>query len=83
MLSGIGPAQQLRSHDIAVKVNLPGAGANLNDHTMTPIVWATKDFDRSVATGHPGEHGPLAAARRWPLLLNRWRCRRISLHQRQ
>ena len=43
MLSGIGPAQQLRAHDIAVKVNLPGVGANLNDHTMTPIVWATKD----------------------------------------
>jgi choline dehydrogenase len=43
MLSGIGPAQQLRAHDIAVKVDLPGVGANLNDHTMTPIVWATKD----------------------------------------
>jgi choline dehydrogenase len=33
----------LRAHDIAVKVDLPGVGANLNDHTMTPIVWATKD----------------------------------------
>ncbi len=43
MLSGIGPAQQLRAHDIAVEVDLPGVGANLNDHTMTPIVWATKD----------------------------------------
>ena len=43
MLSGIGPAQQLRAHNIAVKVDLPGVGANLNDHTQTPIVWATKD----------------------------------------
>ncbi len=43
MLSGIGPAKQLRAHDIAVKVDLPGVGANLNDHTMTPMVWATKD----------------------------------------
>jgi choline dehydrogenase len=43
MLSGIGPAPQLRAHDIAVKVDLPGVGTNLNDHTMTPIVWATKD----------------------------------------
>ena len=43
MLSGIGPAEQLRAHDIAVKVDLPGVGANLNDHTMTPIVWATKN----------------------------------------
>jgi choline dehydrogenase len=43
MLSGIGPAHQLREHGIEVKVDLPGVGANLNDHTMTPIVWATKD----------------------------------------
>ena len=42
MLSGIGPAQLLRAHDLAVKVDLPGVGANLNDHTQTPIVWATK-----------------------------------------
>ena len=42
MLSGIGPAHQLRAHNIAVKVDLPGVGANLNDHTQTPIVWATK-----------------------------------------
>ncbi len=52
MLSGIGPAQQLRAHDIAVKVNLPGVGANLNDHTMTPIVWSTKDS---------ADHQPLKA----------------------
>jgi choline dehydrogenase len=43
LLSGIGPADQLRSHDIPVKVDLPGVGANLHDHTMTPIVWSTKD----------------------------------------
>ena len=44
MLSGIGPAQQLRAHGIDVKVDLPGVGANLNDHTMTPVVWATTDW---------------------------------------
>lgn len=31
-LSGIGPADQLRSLDIVVRHNLPGVGANLNDH---------------------------------------------------
>jgi choline dehydrogenase len=31
MLSGIGPAQQLRGHGIAVKVDLPGVGSNLQD----------------------------------------------------
>ncbi|MGZ5215868.1 MAG: GMC family oxidoreductase [Caldimonas sp.] len=32
MLSGIGPAEQLRSLGIEVKNDLPGVGANLHDH---------------------------------------------------
>jgi len=32
MLSGIGPAVHLRQHGIAVRVDLPGVGANLQDH---------------------------------------------------
>lgn len=32
MLSGIGPAEQLREHGIDVVVDLPGVGANLTDH---------------------------------------------------
>src|SRR5690606_28946973 len=32
MLSGIGPAGHLRSHGIDVRVDLPGVGANLQDH---------------------------------------------------
>ncbi|MBS80901.1 GMC family oxidoreductase N-terminal domain-containing protein [Variovorax sp.] len=31
-LSGIGPAEQLRHHGIAVALDLPGVGANLQDH---------------------------------------------------
>lgn len=31
MLSGIGPAQELRAHGIAVNVDLPGVGRNLQD----------------------------------------------------
>ncbi len=37
-LSGIGPAELLRSHGIAVKHDLPGVGANLQDHLqLRPI----------------------------------------------
>lgn len=36
MLSGIGPADHLKSHGIAAFVDLPGVGANLQDHTETP-----------------------------------------------
>ena len=32
MLSGIGPADDLRRHGIAVRADLPGVGANLQDH---------------------------------------------------
>ncbi|MGX6646800.1 GMC family oxidoreductase [Maricaulaceae bacterium MS644] len=32
MLSGIGPADHLREHGIAVEVDLPGVGENLQDH---------------------------------------------------
>jgi choline dehydrogenase-like flavoprotein len=39
MLSGIGPAQQLREHGIPVKLDLPGVGANLQDHPYLTSVW--------------------------------------------
>ena len=32
MLSGIGPADHLRSNDIDVELDLPGVGENLQDH---------------------------------------------------
>jgi len=32
MLSGIGPADELRAHGIAVRVDAPGVGGNLQDH---------------------------------------------------
>lgn len=32
LLSGIGPAAQLREHGIPVRLDLPGVGANLQDH---------------------------------------------------
>jgi choline dehydrogenase-like flavoprotein len=32
MLSGVGPADQLRAHGIRVERDLPGVGANLQDH---------------------------------------------------
>lgn len=38
MLSGIGPAAHLRDHGIDVVVDLPGVGANLQDHPLTGII---------------------------------------------
>ncbi len=41
MLSGIGPAEHLREHDIPVVVDSPGVGANLSDHPIVTALWAT------------------------------------------
>ncbi len=38
MLSGIGPADQLREHGVAVVHDAPGVGENLIDHPETPII---------------------------------------------
>ena len=37
MLSGIGPAAQLASHDVPSLVDLPGVGEHLMDHPVVDI----------------------------------------------
>jgi choline dehydrogenase len=49
LLSGIGPAEQLKQHGIITKVDLRGVGENLQDHHEVPVVAAT--------TGHYGYYG--------------------------
>jgi choline dehydrogenase len=41
MLSGIGPADHLREHGIAVMADSPGVGANLSDHPIVTAMWST------------------------------------------
>ncbi len=38
MLSGIGPADELSKHGIAVAADLPGVGQNLIDHPEVPLI---------------------------------------------
>ncbi len=40
--SGIGPADELKALNIALVVNLPGVGKNLQDHMQLPVVYQTK-----------------------------------------
>lgn len=40
LLSGIGPADELRQLGIAPQVDLPGVGANLQDHADIALQWA-------------------------------------------
>jgi choline dehydrogenase len=51
MLSGIGPADQLRAHGIAPIVDAPEVGGNLQDHVHVGVAYATeqmKSFDREL-----------------------------------
>lgn len=59
MLSGIGPADHLREHGIAVAADLPGVGANLQDHHEVPVIASTKS-----KSGYFGQD------RGWPMIRN-------------
>lgn len=39
MLSGLGPARHLKEHGIAVVADLPGVGANLQDHLQLRLIF--------------------------------------------
>jgi choline dehydrogenase len=53
LLSGIGPADQLRAQGIAVVADVPGVGENLHDHTMVPVVWATQHSNDLLEMASP------------------------------
>jgi choline dehydrogenase-like flavoprotein len=42
MLSGIGPAEELRAIGIEPRVDLPGVGRNLQDHPRVPVLYRSK-----------------------------------------
>ena len=42
MVSGLGPAAQLRDFGITVVADLPGVGENLQDHACVPLSWRMK-----------------------------------------
>jgi choline dehydrogenase len=54
MLSGIGPADHIRSLGIEVVADLPGVGQNLQDHMQLPVIYRTRvDLPRpTLLTGN-------------------------------
>ncbi|MBO0804039.1 MAG: GMC family oxidoreductase N-terminal domain-containing protein [Nocardiopsaceae bacterium] len=48
LLSGIGPADDLRELDIDIRADLPGVGANLHDHMLATVLFESA---RSVPDG--------------------------------
>ena len=63
MLSGIGPAEHLREHGIAVVHDLPGVGGNLQDHLEVHLQWGT-DMAHAL-NRHARPLAKVAAGARW------------------
>jgi choline dehydrogenase len=59
MLSGLGPADELRGLGIPVAADLPGVGANLQDHVGVPLIVSAT-----------GRHGYFGQDRGWRMLAN-------------
>jgi choline dehydrogenase len=59
MLSGIGPADELRRHGIDVRADVPGVGRNLQDHHEVPVMASTR-----------GAYGYYGEDRGWRMLRN-------------
>lgn len=59
MVSGIGPREQLESHNIAVLADRPGVGANMEDHLDFAPVWETVVVEDVGSIADPSVNGPL------------------------
>ncbi len=76
MLSGIGPEAELRAQGIAVQVNLPGVGQNLQDHVDLMLQWHCTRPVTLARLANP--LAKLAAGARWlvdrsgPVASNIW-----------
>ncbi len=82
MLSGVGPAAHLAEHGLAAKVELPGVGANLQDHPFVPMVWHTRDTSDLAELNTLGNFLRWKTRRSGPLL-DPCRVRRLLAHPRR
>ena len=53
LLSGVGPAQELRATGIDVLHDLPGVGRNLQDHPFVTVIWEVTDQDTLYGADKP------------------------------
>ncbi|WP_222268032.1 GMC family oxidoreductase [Modestobacter marinus] len=70
MLSGIGPADHLRSVGVEVHADLPRVGAGLQDHPLVPTVWHVRSGRSLFRAESPAGYAQWFGARRGPLTSN-------------
>ncbi|WP_261166667.1 mycofactocin system GMC family oxidoreductase MftG [Microbacterium sp. Marseille-Q6965] len=62
LLSGIGPADELRRHGIPVVADLPGVGRDFTDHPNVTLTWHARP---GVVARRPLDGSPFATALNW------------------
>jgi choline dehydrogenase len=70
MLSGIGPADHLRSVGLEVVHDLPGVGNGLQDHPLVPVIWNVRSGKSLFRAESPSGYLQWFGARRGPLTSN-------------
>jgi choline dehydrogenase len=70
MLSGIGPAEHLRSVGVDVVHDLPGVGEGLQDHPLVPVIWNVRSGKSLLRGESPSGYARWFGARRGPLTSN-------------
>jgi choline dehydrogenase len=67
MLSGIGPADDLRAAGVEPRHDLPGVGRNLQDHPFVTIIWEVSDTQTLFGADKPRNVAEWALRRTGPL----------------
>jgi len=67
LLSGIGPADDLRSVGVPVLHDLPGVGRNLQDHPFYSVIWEVSDQDTLFGADSPKHMAEWVLRRTGPL----------------
>jgi choline dehydrogenase len=67
MLSGVGPADHLRTHGIPVLADLPAVGSNLQDHPAIRPVWPITRGTTLLDAQHEASRAAYRLLRRGPL----------------
>ncbi len=70
LLSGIGPAPQLRDVGVDVVHDLPGVGEGLQDHPVVPLIWRTTGGASLKDAENPRQVGDYYLRRRGMLTSN-------------
>jgi choline dehydrogenase len=67
LLSGVGPAEELRATGVDVRHDLPGVGRNLQDHPFVTFIWEVSDQNTLYGADKPKPLGEWLLRRSGPL----------------